>query len=335
MRTFRVAVVGCGGVSAMHFRGFEAHPERVQVVAACDRQAGRAEQARDEFGFEMAFDSLEAMIDGAEWDVAVVCTPTPVREQVVGALASAGKHVFVEKPLADSLAEAEAMVAACVAEGVSLAVDQNFRYHYPFHIARDLIETGRLGNVISVALTDMMWRQDAGWRAQCPRHAMSVMGVHWLDGFRWMLADEASSVLCRTRSSVAIDCAGETDAVVNIGFETGPTVSYVQSFSSPIRRNETLILGEAGMLVLGYKAAELFEKNNPAQPAQRWDNIYAGDAKPQSAFKALNELLTSVEGGTDPANSGRDNLKTVALLDAAYRSAADGRAVTLKGGLPA
>ena len=335
MRVFGIAVVGCGGVSGMHFRAYSNHPDRVNVVAACDPDPQRLTKAQEEFAFEQAFDSLEEMISNAQWEVAVVCTPTPVRQEIVSVLASAGKHVFIEKPMADSLVEAESMVASCAAGGVKLAVNQNFRYHFPFNIARGLVAEGLPGKVLTIAHMDLMWRQDKGWRTRCRRHALSVMGVHWLDGFRWMLADEASGIRCRMHSSAAIDCAGETDAVAHIDFESGTAVSYVQSFSTPMWKNELYAIGEHGTLVLGYEAAEFFEKGRPGKPAQRWENLYAGQGKSESAFKALDELLTALEEEAEPTNSGQDNLKTIALLEGAYRSSETGRAIAFKEGMPA
>jgi len=333
MRTFNIAVVGCGGVSRMHFPGYLAHPERVRVVAACDVIEERAQKAKAQYGLEWAGPSVEAMIDAGGWDVAAVCTPTPVREQVVAALAAAGKHVYCEKPMADNFAEAERMAAACDAAGVGLAVDQNLRYHYAFDIARSVIAEGRLGRVLTVAHQELMTRQDTGWRIECPRHALAVMGVHWLDGFRWMLGSEAKSIACHTHSSPAIDCAGETDAVAQIEFEDGAAVSYVESFSSPVGRAETAVVGERGVLVFGFDTAALYDRDHRREPLERWANPFAGPGKPESAFKGLDHLLAALEDGAEPPNSGHDNLKTVALLEGAYRSAKENRPVSFHNGL--
>ena len=333
MKTFRIAVVGCGGVSRMHFEGYASHPDRVCIVGACDTDKQRAERARDEYGFEHAFGSVREMLDGADWEVGVLCTPTPVREQLVGTLAEEGKHIFVEKPMADSLAEGRRIVEACERVGVRLAVNQNFRLHYGFDIARSLIASGRIGKVHSIILQSLFFRQDEGWRTGCERHALSVMGVHWLDGFRWMLGSDPASIFCRTSSSDAIDCAGETDASVQIAFSNGTTVSCVQSFSSAVGRDEAIVVGEKGTLVLN-GTVELYDKDHRSEPTERWENPYAGKGKPESAFAALEELLDAIEKGREPSNSGRDNLKTVALLDAAYRSASEGRVIEFEGGLP-
>src|SRR5262245_13614658 len=135
---FRLALVGCGGVAPMHFGAYAAHPDRVCVVAACDPVEARVKQAQGCYGFAGRYTSLDAMIAGTPFDIGVVCTPTGVRAEVVETLAAAGKHVFVEKPFADSLPEAQRMVAHCARAGVAVAVNQNFRYCYPFQIARRL-----------------------------------------------------------------------------------------------------------------------------------------------------------------------------------------------------
>ena len=327
----RVAVIGCGNVSGMHFEGYRAHPERVQVVAACDPVAERRAWAEKEHGVPRTFASAEDLLGYDGWDVAVVCTPSEVRTGAVAALAAAGKHIMTEKPLAPTLTEARRLVARCEDAGVRLAVNQNFRDHYAFGIAARLIADGEIGAVRGVCQLDLMFRQDQGWRIEQPRHALSVMGVHWLDGFRQLIAADATRVLARTFSSPAIDCVGETDAFVQVDFGPVP-VSYVQSFSSRFAATGTVVVGDRATLEFGYGTLT----RHGAGGTREWANPYAGPGKPESAFRTLNRLLDAIGTGRPPSNSGRDNLKTIALLEAAYQSAAqDGRPVELTGGLPA
>jgi D-apiose dehydrogenase len=327
-----IAVVGCGNVSGMHFQGYRAHPGRVRVVAACDPVAERREWAEREHGVPRTYPSIEDLLGDASagpWDVAVVCTPSEVREPAVTLLAGAGKHVLTEKPLAGSYAEAARLVTLCEDAGVLLAVNQNFRDHYAFGIAAQLIADGEIGSVLGVSQLDLTFRQDQGWRIQQRRHALSVMGVHWLDGFRQLIAADATRVLARTFSSPAIECAGETDAFVHIDFGAVP-VSYVQSFSSRVTVVGTIVVGDRGTLRFGY---DTLTRVNDAG-ADQWDNPYAGPGKPESAFRSLNRLLDAIDTGQPPSNSGQDNLKTIALLEAAYASADQKRPVELTEGLP-
>jgi D-apiose dehydrogenase len=329
-----IAVVGCGNVSAMHFDGYNAHPERVRVVAACDPVPERRAWAERKHGVPRTFASVEDLLafpasEGQHWDAAVVCTPSEVREPAVAALAAAGKHIMTEKPLASTYAEARRLVALAEDAGVRLAVNQNFRDHYAFGIAARLIADGEIGAVRGVSQLDLMFRQDQGWRIEQDRHALSVMGVHWLDGFRQLIAADATRVLARTFSSPAIDCAGETDAFVQIDFGAVP-VSYVESFSSRVTVADTIVVGERGTLRFGYD--KLVRANDAG--AREWDNPYAGAGKPESTFRSLARLLDAVDTGQTPSNSGQDNLKTIALLEAAYASADQNRPVELTGGLP-
>ena len=333
-KQFQVAIVGCGNISQMHFAAYLPHPERVRVVAACDTDRERLNAVCKQHESVQGFDSLEEMIAQSTWEVAIVCTPTHVRKQVVATLAAAGKHIFVEKPFADTYQDAQHMVEACRQAQVKLAVNQNFRYHYPFDMARNLIACGEIGPVVSVIHQDLMFRQDAGWRTQLQRHAMSVMGIHWFDGFRWILGDEATSIICDIRSSATIDCAGETEASANINFAHGTLVSYTQSFSAFRSRTETLILGETGELVLNYDGLSLFDRNHRTTPREQWENPYRGTHKPKATFTGLNLLLEAIEQNNEPANSGDDNLQTVALLDSAYRSAQTHRTIKLQQGRP-
>jgi len=329
VRVFRLAIVGCGGVSGLHAAAYTRHPERVQVVATIDPVRERADELASQFPGYRASGSLGEAVEHSSWDIGVVCSPTPVRSKVVEELARSGKHVFVEKPFADNLIDAMHMVEVCELAGVQLAVHQNFRYHYPFDLARSLIGSGRVGPVSTVVHRDLMFRQDQGWRTSTKRHSLAVMGVHWLDGFRWMLKDEPVSVWCVTHSSPLIDTAGDTDAAVQATFRCGTAVSYVQSFSCPVPDLGTTVIGEAGSLRLSHK--ELREWSVPGGPdpaATSHPNPWGSD-KPEATFLAIEELLKAVETNCTPSNSGRDNLGTVAFLEAAYRSAEDGGPVAV------
>lgn len=324
----RVAIIGNGVVSDMHFRGYLAHPERVEVVAAVDPSAERRAWVEETFGITATFDSIAAAVAGVEFDVAVVCTPSHVRLEAVRELAGSGKHLFVEKPLADGVAEAREVVAAAQDAGVLLAVDQNFRFHYGFGLARDAVRAGRIGSIVSIDQRELTWREVTGWRAQQRHHALSVMGVHWFDGFRQLLGREADWIVATTHRSPLQQTAGETDASVHVRFgDVG--VNYTQSFASRFEQVQTVVIGELGTLVFDYDRLEI----RTAESVEVQTNPMAGDGKPESAYRGLEELLRAIDEGTEPSNSGADNLFTLSLLEGAYRSADSGELVRFDGGL--
>jgi predicted dehydrogenase len=327
-KVHRLAIVGNGVVSDMHFRGYLAHPERVEIVATVDPSPERRQWVEQTFGITTTFGSIAEAIAGADFDVAVVSTPSHVRLSAVQELAAAGKHLFVEKPLADGVDEARRVVAAAEEAGVLLAVDQNFRYHYAFGQARDAVRAGRIGAVISIDQRELMWREVTGWRAEQVHHALSVMGVHWFDGFRYLLGREADWIVATTHKSPAMVAAGETDASIHVRFgDVG--VNYTQSFSSRVERVETIVIGEQGTLLFDYDHLEI----HTADGVETVSNPWAGDGKPESAYLGLAELLRAIDDGDEPSNSGSDNLHTLSLLDGAYRSAATGELVHFENGL--
>jgi len=324
----RIAIVGCGGVSEMHFRGYLAHTERVEIAAAVDPSTDRRAWVSDTFGIDATFPSIEAALAGADFDTAVVCTPSHVRLEAVETLAAGGKHMFVEKPLADGVGRASQVVEAAAQAGVLLAVDQNFRYHYAFGQARDAIRDGRIGSVVAIDHRELMWREVTGWRAEQTHHALSVMGVHWFDGFRYILDREADWLVATTHRSPALEAMGETDASIHVRFgDVG--VNYTQSFSSRVERVETIVIGESGTLLFDYDDLEI----HTADGVEAVSNPWAGDGKPESAFRGLDDLLSAIDSGGQPNNSGTDNLRTLSLLEGAYVSAETGRLVEFEGGL--
>src|SRR5439155_16509208 len=97
-----------------------------------------------------------------------------------------------------------------------------------------------------------------------------------------------------------------------------------------IPTTETLILGEQGTLRLEHGRAALYDHRQGRDPIEEWTNPYFGPGKkPESCLAGLETLLTAIEEGTEAPNSGRDNLCTIALLDAAYQSAATGSIIAL------
>ncbi|MCR8635518.1 Gfo/Idh/MocA family protein [Paenibacillus radicis (ex Xue et al. 2023)] len=329
MKKYKVGIVGAGGVTELHFVGYKEHPERIEITALCDPNPEALHAKADKYGVPQRFTDLQDFIQNSGIDVAVVCTPTSIRKQIVFPLLEAGLPVFVEKPFSDTLAEATEITEKAQQLGVPISINQNFRRHFPFELIKNKIAEGIIGKVTSILFTNLFFRQDVGWRLECERNALSVMGIHWFDGFRQILGSEAVSVVCQNRSSSAIHCVGETDATVQVVFENNAVATYVQSFSSTINRTEMIVIGETGTIVTLYNKVDLYRKGEKA-PSETWDNQVSREV---ATYEGLNHLLTSLETGVEAPNSSRDNLNTISILDAAYVSANEQRIVQLKHGV--
>jgi predicted dehydrogenase len=329
MKKYKVGIVGAGGVTELHFVGYKEHPERIEIVALCDPNPEALHAKADKYGVPQRFTDLHDFIQNSGIDVAVVCTPTSIRKQIVLPLIEAGLPVFVEKPFSDTLEEATEITEQARQKGVPISINQNFRRHYPFELVKNKVADGVIGQITSIVFTNIFFRQDVGWRQECERNAMSVMGIHWFDGFRQILGCDAVSVVCQNRSSSAIQCTGETDATVQVVFENNVVATYVQSFSSTFNRTEMIVIGETGTIVTGYNRADLYRKGEKT-PAETWENNLSREI---ATYEGLNHLLTSLETGVEAPNSSKDNLKTISILDAAYVSADEQRIVQLKHGI--
>lgn len=336
MRTFKVGFVGAGAVTRMHLKGYEKHQDRVKVVGMCDPNEAAVHERADEFGIPGRYTDLQEMIRDSGMEVAVVCTPSTIRSSVMGPLLEAGIPIFVEKPFADTYPEAKSIAEEAARRQVPVSVNQNFRKHFKFDFIRGLIQEGIVGKLEGIHFSSLFYRQDKGWRVNTERHALAVMAIHWLDGIRRMANSEADSVYCSAYSSSAVDCIGETDATVQMTFANGVRAHFTQSFSSPFIKNDLVVLGSEGVISSNSDVIGLYRLDpsgvpnwNPT-PVQTWQAVMPIE---EAVFDGLDQLLVWIETGIEAANSARDNLFSVSLLDSAYISAKENRVVSLRNGL--
>ncbi|MCR8656553.1 Gfo/Idh/MocA family protein [Paenibacillus endoradicis] len=329
MKQYKVGLIGAGGVTELHLEGYKAHPERIQIEAICDPNETLLNQKAEQYQIPKRYTSIEEFIANSEVDIAIVCTPTSIRKQVVFPLLEAGFPLFVEKPFSDTLVEAQEITDKAKSLNIPIAVNQNFRLHFPFYLVKELVKNNRIGKVNSMIFNNFFFRQDQGWRTQCERNAISVMGIHWIDGFRQVLGEEATAVSSLMTSSNSIQCVGETDSHVQVEFETGAIASYTQSFSSAFNRTELIVIGETGTLHCEHGAVHLYEVGNRTAV----DSFSNDLSREYATFDGLNQLIDWIETGKESANSANDNLKTVAILDAAYRSKVENRRIELHQGV--
>jgi len=322
--TCRVGIVGAGNISRLHLEAMARHPDRARCVALCDVDPGALDARGGEFGVRQTYLDLHEMIAEADLDAAIVSTPTHVRSEVVLPLIEANVPVLCEKPFAETYAEAARIERAARQAGVPVAVGQNFRRHFTFSIARELLAEGHLGRCRHVTQAACRLRRDTGWRLERPRYVMAVMSIHWFDGYRCMLADEAESVYCRAVNSAATPGGDDTAVAVTIQFRGGAVVSLSESFSSFARADCCCVDCDAGGLVLGYDHLEEVRADGRRI---RHENPFD---KPEATFHVLDDLLAAAAAARPSETSAGDNLGSVRIMEAAYRSLATGRAVGLE-----
>ncbi len=321
---FRIAIVGAGGISRLHLEGIRRHRDRVRTVALCDPDPSALDARRREFDVAECCTGLDELIAKVRPDAAIVCTPTHVRKDVVIPLIEAGIPVLCEKPFAETYAEAALMAQAAESTGTPLAVNQNFRRHFTFALGRAILKEGRLGEPLHLVQVAHMLRRDAGWRLERRRYVMSVMSIHWFDGYRYLLDDEPASVCCFGVNSPATEGGEDTAASVLLQFTKGTVVSLSESFSSFTRPYLCSLDCEAGGLEMGYeKLIEFGADGSRSEHRNPCDKV-------QATYLVLEELLEATAKGRRPETSAADNLNSMRILEAAYRSLAENRMVRVE-----
>ena len=245
MRRIGVGVVGFGWMGRVHSQSYVRVPHHYAKLGAvpilhtvADDVPGRAEQAAEQFGFAHATRNWRDLLDDPAVEAISVTTPNFLHREVGAAVARAGKHLWIEKPVGLTAADAHAVAAAVRAAGVASAVGFNYRYVPAVATARSMIAAGRLGSITHARfqlLSDYAAHPDGAlsWRFERARGGSGVLGdlashgvdlaVHLLGPIAEICADTAIFVPARPRPTKATSghmraSGGELGTVENEDF---------------------------------------------------------------------------------------------------------------------
>jgi predicted dehydrogenase len=303
----RVGMVGYAFMGAAHSQGwrnatrFFDLPVGIELTAVAGRNAEAVEAARERFGFGAAVTDWRELVERDDIDLIDVCTPGDTHAEIAIAALRAGKHVLCEKPLANTVAEAEEMAAAAreaAAQGVFAMCGYTYRRTPALAYARRLIEEGRLGTIRQVRgqyLQDwlhdenapMTWRLD---KSKSGSGALGDIGAHLIDTTQWLTGQSIVGVSALLETFVKTrPVAGERSGLGGVGSADAPradvTVDDAALFSARFA-DGAIGAYEASRFALGRKNAFRVEVNGT-------DGSLAFD------FESNNELLFF--DGSDPA----------------------------------
>lgn len=300
-------------------------------LAACVEIDGAARHAAArELGLPPAlvFERLEDALDAARARAAIVATSIDRHAEPCRLALRAGLGVLVEKPFALSLREARALVVEAEAAGQPLLVGQNYRYTRMPQTLRRLVASGRLGRVGMVV--GQFYRaqgETAPALATFPDAVLWEIAVHHLDALRYVLGRRAVAVQARTFSLPwSVPPPGKSLQAL-LEFEDGPRVTFTATLDSRgqelFERGQEFylrVVAERGTLHVFHRWLVWCERG-------RWPRLVRRGPRPHTEeVTLLGQLERALVGGEPPEASGRDNLETVALLEACARSAAAGGA---------
>jgi predicted dehydrogenase len=325
--TVRLGVVGCGAIARRaHLPGFkQAGAEVVDVVAFASRSRASAEAARDEWGGGEVVEDWRDLVARDDIDAVDLCTPNALHAEAAIAFAAAGKHVLVEKPMALNVVEADAMLDAAESAGVVLMTAHNLRFAPPFLAAAAAVANGDVGDVRVVRAAfghggPKGWAPEATWffdPAQAGGGALIDLGIHVADLVRAVTHQDVTEV------SAFIDGAdGVVDDAAQValrlsGGGTG-TLSASWVVSGGMDMQLTVFGSEATLHLDGSTPLGL-RRDGKTETVELppGENIYAG-------------FVLACAGKADPPVKPTDGRNALAIIDAAYRSSREGRAVAVE-----
>lgn len=338
----RALVVGLGAAAAPHVKSLLDLSGRVEIAAAWSRSAERRTAMNAAFPDLPVTADLERVIADPTIDLAFVLTPPDAREELVGRLAAAGKHVLCEKPLERTTSAAERIVRACEVAGVRLAVMFQMRQRESSRILRTLLERGELGRLAFVELRVPWWRPqsyyDEPGRGTLRRDGGGVLitqAIHALDLLLHLLGP-VREVAAVAGTTPLHRMEGEDFAAAGLLFADGTPGSLLATTAAwPGGPEELRIVGEKAVASLVGGTLELSRADGNRERFGTATGSGGGAAFmdfPHDWHRAvIEDFLDAVDQGRAPDSSGRSALRVHRLIDALLLSARRGVRMRIEG----
>jgi predicted dehydrogenase len=355
MQKLRTGLIGCGKVGHLHAVALATLPES-QFVAVCGRTMEKAAPFAAKYGVA-AYTDVGAMVAKEKLDAVVICTPHPEHAAPTIAAARAGVHVLVEKPLASTLADCDAMLAAAKAGGAMIGTVCQRRFYPPCQRIRRAIDDGKLGRPVLGTATMFGWRDEAyyksdPWRGSWKGEGGGVLvnqSPHQLDLLIWYMGEiEEVFGYWANLNHPYIEVEDTAAAVVrfkngglgnilvsnsqNPAINAGVSVHGANGVSVGVQTDggAMFIAGQTGAIEPPFNNIWTVAGEESMLPQWKAEDAQLFNAvKPMEYFHRLQiqDFLQAIIARRPPAVTGEDGRRTVELFTAIYRATRDRRAV--------
>lgn len=339
-RKIRIAIVGCGRISKNHFGSIEKHGADLELVAVCDINADVLNEHSEQYKVP-GYRDMEEMLQKEQLDMVVLGTPSGLHPDQAVLAAKYKVHVMTEKPMATRWADGVRMVRACDEAGVRLFVVKQNRRNTTLQLLKRAVAEKRFGKIHMVHL-NVFWArpqsyydQGNGWRGtwEFDGGAFMNQASHYVDLLDWLIGPvEKVQAMTSTTRDIEVEDTG----VLNIKWRNGALgsmavtmLTYPQNLEGSIT-----ILGEKGTVRVGGLAVndiQLWQFEEPRDyDAQITDANYQTTSVYGFGHPLYYQNVVQVmRGEAEPETDGREGLKSLELLIAAYLAARDGKTVSL------
>ena len=339
-RKIRIALVGCGRISANHFAAMEQHAADVELVDVCDVNVVAMEKAINRTK-ATGNTSLAAMLRTTTADLVVLTTPSGLHPEQAVQVAQSGRHVMTEKPMATRWHDGVRMVKACDEAGVRLFVVKQNRRNSTLQLLKRAIEQDRFGKIYSVAM-NVFWTRpqdyydSAKWRGtwEFDGGAFMNQASHYIDLLHWLIGP-VESVMAYT-ATLARNIEVEDSGVAAVRWRSGTmgTVNVTMLTYPKNMEGSITILGEKGTVRIAGVAVNEIQTWEFADTRTEDFNIGSNNYQTNSVYGFGHPLyyanvIDAMRGKVEPETDGREGLITLELLIAMYLSSRDGKRVAL------
>jgi predicted dehydrogenase len=330
----RIGLIGCGIISGAHLRAYGHAGDRARVAICCDTREEVARQAAEGIGARWTT-SAEDVLNDPEIDAVDICLPHHLHAPIAIAAARAGKHILCEKPLATTIEDCDAMIAAAREAGVVLFHGENMRSSPAVRSARAAIDAGKVGRVVAIQTSYTHWQPErliaTGWRVhqnESGGGALADGGIHWVDILRHLGGDVArvSGFVSQVRPEHVL----EDLSVVNLEFASGAMGQLLSTHAAGAWGPGTLftVWGTEGAVSAGgaQGGLVLYRKDLPDGKQS-----LAEDSWGDSFAAMVAHFLDVVQRGEELRHTPEDGRENLRVVLAAYESARSGEAVRIGG----
>ncbi len=321
----RLSVLGAGIIAKSFMEAASAVAD-LEVATVCDIDENRARALAEPQNSAWETD-YQAVLGDESIQAVYIALPHHLHEEATIAAAEAGKHILLEKPMANSLEEADRMLAAKKRAGIKLMIGFTHRFHSELETAKRLIAAGELGQ-LTLAL-DVMTTGGVipGWfwqKSEAGGGVLHVNGAHSFDRLRWLMDSEIVEVFAYTDTYDSRKTV-EDSAIVAMRFANGALGTTVHNWVTdsplPFKCDLDLYGTDGALRIDTWNAIEFANASHTWVQRRERDDMFQ---------KEIGEFVSAILEDREPCITGEDGRRSLACVQAAYESARRGEPVRLK-----
>ena len=349
MKKIRYALIGCGRIAPNHVAAANANEKDIDLLAVCDIVPENCEKVLEQLSEDKRsgikrYEDYKTLLEEIKPELVAIATESGNHAQIALDCINAGCNVIIEKPIALSIADANAIIKAAAEKGVKVCTNHQNRFNKAVQKTRQELEAGHFGRLLH-GTAHILWNRNKGYYEQAPWRGTWAMDggtlmnqcIHNIDLLRWMMGGEVDEVFAYTDNLQHDYIEAEDLGMAVIKFSNG-SYGMIEGTSNVYPRNleETLYMfGTDGTVKLGGKSVNIIEEwafrdaqEDPdtvkANYHENPPNVYGFGHTPLYA-----DVIDAIRNDREPYVNGEDGKRALELILAIYKSAAEGRPVRL------